>query len=103
MLDSLKKRVNQFIIKLPTFIILFTVVCSTSGFAQEKEGEDETDTASIIKLWLDDNGDNKLYINVGATCNNYDSKGLFPKRGYPSVISVELENDEHQIFAEFAD
>ncbi|MEK6450999.1 MULTISPECIES: hypothetical protein [unclassified Myroides] len=103
MLDSLKKRVNQFIIKLPILILLFTVICSTTGFAQEVEVVDETDTASIIKLWLDDNGDNKLYINVGATCNNYDSKGLFPKRGYPSVISVELENDEHHIFAEFAD
>lgn len=80
-------------------VLLFFTLCSTTVFAQEEEA----DKVSVIKLWQDDNGDNKLFINVAATCNNYDSKGLFPKQGYPSKISVELENYEHKVFAEYID
>ncbi|MCC9044222.1 hypothetical protein LNQ81_16240 [Myroides sp. M-43] len=59
--------------------------------------EQEEDQMSIVKLWRDLNGDNQLTIHVGATCNNYDSKRLFAKSGYPSLISIELFNEENKV------
>lgn len=73
--------------------LVFLMFLCTSVHAQEVD----EDQVSVVKVWRDLNGDNRLYINVGATCNNYDSKRLFAKQGYSSILSLELVNEENKV------
>ncbi|MDM1450331.1 hypothetical protein ACPDHQ_02140 [Myroides odoratimimus] len=63
----------------------------------------DEDQVSVVKLWRDLNGENSLYIKVGATCNNYDSKGIFAKDGYESIISIELINEENKVSVNYGE
>ncbi|MGL4584488.1 MAG: hypothetical protein ACRCVU_16095 [Flavobacterium sp.] len=76
------------------YVWIVLMLCSSSGVMAQEVDEDQV---SIVKVWRDLNGDNKLYINVGATCNNYDSKRLFAKQGYSSILSLELVNEENKV------
>lgn len=87
------------VVTLVLFYTVMSLVGGTSAMAQEID----EDQVSVVKLWRDLNGDNKLYVSVGATCNNYDSKGLFAKRGYPSIISVELINEENKVTSHYGE
>ncbi len=77
---------------LSTFILFcFTIFLSISQnmlYAQDIN----TDELSIVKTWLDDNGEQVLYIHVEGACNNYDNKNEFSKFGESSSIRIKIKN-----------
>ena len=71
------------------FSFLLLLLCNHQFiYAQELN----IDELSIVKTWLDDNGEEVLYIHVEGACNNYDSKNEFSKFGQSSSIHIKLKN-----------
>lgn len=91
---SVKKTINH-IGWLKSHLVCFSLILLNANPVLAQAIEE--DQVSVVKLWQDLNGANKLSIHVGATCNNYDSKHLFAKGGFSSVISVELTNEENKV------
>lgn len=91
---SVKNTLNYFGL-CKTYLVSISIVLLLSNPVLAQALDE--DQVSVVKLWRDLNGENKLSIHVGATCNNYDSKHLFAKGGYSSVISVELTNEENKV------
>lgn len=70
-------------------IFLLLLLCNPQLiFAQDLN----IDELSIVKTWLDDDGEQVMYIHVEGACNNYDSKNEFSKFGESSSIRVKIKN-----------
>ncbi|MGG5577923.1 hypothetical protein ACPDHL_11375 [Myroides sp. C15-4] len=83
-------RVNYFsTVLLQLFCVLLFFLGSGTHYGQSLNQDEVT----AVKMWLDEDGDNSLYINVKAACNNYDSKRAFEYIGLPSSITLKLKND----------
>ena len=80
---------NQFL----SFALGLVTMCCLPVMGQE------VDQLSVMKIWVDDNGDNELYIDVSAACNNYDAKNNFARQGVSSTMHVRLKNDRNVTYA----
>lgn len=55
------------------------------------------DSVSTVKVWHDNNGENRLQVHVFAASNMYDNHYIHSVVGYPTAITAQLSNKKYHL------